>query len=501
MILDAEGNPNAFFVFQAGTTLTTASYSKITLINGARYCRIFWQVGSSATLGTYSEFVGHIFALTSITLNTGAKVQGQVLALNGAVTLDSNIIYNGFCEGSLTVTKTLDAPLGFDAEKLFTFTVINSANNLTRTVTLKGGESTTIYNLEVGEYTITESNTAEAGYIWDVTVSGAAISNGGTLTVTGGSTKNVTFTNTYVEQSPVQTGSLTVTKTLSAPAGFDMDKLFTFTVRDSAGDVTATVTMKGGESKTIPGLEVGTYTITESNAAVADYSWAVTVSGVASTNGGSLTVAPGSQTAAFTNNYVKQTGNLTVTKTLSAPAGFDMDKLFTFTVRDSAGDVTATVTMKDGESKKIPGLEVGIYTITESNAAVADYSWAVTVSGAASTNGGSLTVAPGSQTVSFANMYVNQPTTAETTAAQTTAAQNTVEETTAAQTTKSITTDIKTYADITDIITENAETNKAGNTTSVTAPQTSKNISGFVIGFVLLAGISAIIIYKYKKNK
>jgi len=97
LTLDAQGDPEAAFIFQAGSTLTTASNSQIVLTNGARYCRVFWQVGSSATLGSNSIFVGHIFAMTSITANTGAIIQGQLLARNGAVTLDSNTITNGIC--------------------------------------------------------------------------------------------------------------------------------------------------------------------------------------------------------------------------------------------------------------------------------------------------------------------------------------------------------------------------------------------------------------------
>jgi hypothetical protein len=80
------------FVFQAGTTLTTGSGSQINLINGARSCNVFWQIGSSATLGTGSRFVGTIMALSSITATTGATVVGRLLARNGAVTLDTNVI-------------------------------------------------------------------------------------------------------------------------------------------------------------------------------------------------------------------------------------------------------------------------------------------------------------------------------------------------------------------------------------------------------------------------
>ena len=106
LTLDAEGDPDAVFIFQIGSMLTTASGSKIELVNGARFCRVFWQVGSSATLGTDSEFVGHIFALTSITAQTGATVQGQLLARNGTVTLDQNTITNGVCSGDTSATET-----------------------------------------------------------------------------------------------------------------------------------------------------------------------------------------------------------------------------------------------------------------------------------------------------------------------------------------------------------------------------------------------------------
>lgn len=95
--LDAQGDPDAAFIFQIGSTLTTASSSSVSLINGARYCRVFWQVGTSATLGTSTSFIGHIFAMESITATTGATVQGQLLARTGAVTLDNNTITNGVC--------------------------------------------------------------------------------------------------------------------------------------------------------------------------------------------------------------------------------------------------------------------------------------------------------------------------------------------------------------------------------------------------------------------
>jgi hypothetical protein len=92
LTLNALGNANAVFIFQIGSTLTTASGSSVVLINGGSLCNIFWQIGSSATLGTATSFAGNILALTSITLTTGANVTGRALARNGAVTLDTNAV-------------------------------------------------------------------------------------------------------------------------------------------------------------------------------------------------------------------------------------------------------------------------------------------------------------------------------------------------------------------------------------------------------------------------
>lgn len=88
LTLDGGGDPDATFVFQAGTSLTTAG--DIVLINGAQAKNVFWVVGSSATLGTASQWQGTILALTSITLVDNATLFGRALARNGSVTLGTN---------------------------------------------------------------------------------------------------------------------------------------------------------------------------------------------------------------------------------------------------------------------------------------------------------------------------------------------------------------------------------------------------------------------------
>ncbi len=96
LTLNAQGNPAAIFIFKIGSTLTTASGSSVAFINtgGNSHlgCNVFWQIGTSATLGTTTAFAGNILAMASITLNTGATVDGRLLARNGAVTLQGNTI-------------------------------------------------------------------------------------------------------------------------------------------------------------------------------------------------------------------------------------------------------------------------------------------------------------------------------------------------------------------------------------------------------------------------
>ncbi|WP_237565760.1 ice-binding family protein [Ornithinimicrobium cerasi] len=101
LTLDGANETDPVFIFQAASTLITGSSSSIVFINGADACDVYWQVGSSATLGTATAFAGTVMALTSITATTGVTVQGRLLARNGAVTLDTNTI---------TVPTCIDEP-------------------------------------------------------------------------------------------------------------------------------------------------------------------------------------------------------------------------------------------------------------------------------------------------------------------------------------------------------------------------------------------------------
>jgi len=101
LVLDGQGDQNALFVFKFGSTITTATSSSVVLTNGAQSCNVYWQVGSSATLGTNTAFVGNVIAQTSITATTDVTVSdGGLYALSAAVTLDTNTINPaGSCGG------------------------------------------------------------------------------------------------------------------------------------------------------------------------------------------------------------------------------------------------------------------------------------------------------------------------------------------------------------------------------------------------------------------
>jgi Ice-binding-like len=112
LTLDAEGDPNAEFVFEIGSALTTESASSVLLINGASPCNVYWQVGSSADIGTTTTFVGNLMALTSISLKNAATVNGRMLARNGQVSLINNVLTKPLCATGPTVPPVVGSPGG-----------------------------------------------------------------------------------------------------------------------------------------------------------------------------------------------------------------------------------------------------------------------------------------------------------------------------------------------------------------------------------------------------
>ena len=142
--LDAQGDPNAVFIFQIGSTLTTASNSFVTLLNGAQACHAFWQIGSSATLGTNTTFIGTVLALTSITAVTGTTVNGRLLARNGAVSLDTNVVTNSACAAAPTTTVPAATPTTTAGATTTTAAGATTTTAAAATTTIPAAATTTI---------------------------------------------------------------------------------------------------------------------------------------------------------------------------------------------------------------------------------------------------------------------------------------------------------------------------------------------------------------------
>ena len=183
LTLDGQGNPASVFVFQVASTLITASASSIIFTNGAQACNVFWQVGSSATLGTASSFKGTILALTSITAQTNAIVEGRLLARNGQVSLDTNVITAPAC----VTAPTTSAPPG-TATATATPTATETASE-TATATATPTETETA----TATATPTATETATASPTVTVTASETATA---TPTATATATQTATATAT-----------------------------------------------------------------------------------------------------------------------------------------------------------------------------------------------------------------------------------------------------------------------------------------------------------------
>ena len=117
LTLDAQTDPNGLFVFKIGSTLITASDAVVNVLNGGAGSGVFWEVGSSATLGTGTLFAGNILAHESITLNTTAKILcGRAIALTAAVTMDTNTLSNDCAGGDIGSGRTDFGSYGFSGQ-------------------------------------------------------------------------------------------------------------------------------------------------------------------------------------------------------------------------------------------------------------------------------------------------------------------------------------------------------------------------------------------------
>jgi uncharacterized protein YccT (UPF0319 family) len=274
LILDAGGDADAVFIFQAGSTLTTASSSKIELLNGAQAANVFWQIGSSATLGTSSKFVGTIVAQASVTSTTAVEVDGRLLALTGAVTMDGGKV-------TIPLTATLPGvPTGVSAVAGNTNAVVswtapaNTGGSLISgyTVTSSGGQTATVSGTSATVTGLT-NGTAYTFTVTATNVSGTSAASDSSTAVTP-----VTLPGVPTGVSAVA-GNTNAVVSWTAPANTGGSLISRYTVTSSGGQ-TATVS---GTSATVTGLTNGTaytFTVTATNvsgsSAASDSSTAVT---------------------------------------------------------------------------------------------------------------------------------------------------------------------------------------------------------------------------------
>jgi hypothetical protein len=172
LTLDAHGDPNAQFVFVIASTLTTASASSVILVNGASPCNVYWKIGSSATFGTGTGFQGNVMALTSITATSGVTVLGRLLARNGAVTLDNDVLTAPGCATDTTTPTPTPTESGTGG----------SAGTTTPTptpVTKAGGKKKTGGNAKPGETGSPKKKPASKGGDESATLVHGAKSGGG----------------------------------------------------------------------------------------------------------------------------------------------------------------------------------------------------------------------------------------------------------------------------------------------------------------------------------
>lgn len=306
LILDGGGDPNAVFVFQTDTTLITAADSSITLTNGAQACNVFWQAGTSATLGTNTTFVGTIMALASITDDGGSTVEGRLLAdaddnTVGAVTLNDTSVTVPTCAPSatLTVTKVVTNDDGGT-------NVVGDFTLLLDGVAITSGVATTT---AVGTLTISE--TGPAGY--DATFSGDCDA-GGDITMTDGNSYTCTITNNdeEVEEEEEDSGSRSssrrrdvsptlhvIKRVINGNVGTAVASDFTVFVREDGDNVSGSP----ASGRSSPGrsyeLSPGTYVVSET----ANPLYVQSFSGDCDVNG-VVTLSDGDdETCTITNTY------------------------------------------------------------------------------------------------------------------------------------------------------------------------------------------------------
>lgn len=199
LTLDGQGHPDAVFIFKIGSTLTTASASSVLLENGASSCNVYWQVGSSATLGTTTSFAGNILALASIGLNTGATLSGRALAQTGAVTLDTNTVSTQCLQSAIATATTVPGATATSVPATATAVApTTTAGAVTTSTSVAAATSTAI-----AAATATANAAATANANAAATATAAAISSLSVVTATPVPTATPVVPSVTLRASPI----------------------------------------------------------------------------------------------------------------------------------------------------------------------------------------------------------------------------------------------------------------------------------------------------------
>jgi hypothetical protein len=311
LTLDAQGNPNAVFIFKAASTLITASASNVLLINGAQASNVFWVVGSSATLGVSSALQGNILALTSITVTTGTTINGRALARNGAVTLDTNTITALAPALTISMTATTSSTAPGDTVH-YAITIADTGQ--------------TAYT----GATLTDSLTGvldDATYDNDATATaGAVLFTSPDLTWTGDLSVGATVTITYsVTVNDPDTGDLTLASAVSSadsgsncPLG-SSDPRCSTSIPVVLGVLSITAPASAYLGAAAPGgtlsARLGVVQVTDDRAGVAG--WTATTYATDFTTGGGTTAEtiPIHDVLYLISGFASTTGSATFTRT------------------------------------------------------------------------------------------------------------------------------------------------------------------------------------------
>lgn len=255
--LDAKGDPDAVFVIKANETLITAEASSVSLIGSANPCNVYWVVGSSATFGVNSDFVGTTMAMESITATTGADFEGRLLARTGAVTLDTNTITRPTCDtlpaGSTTTaapTTTTEAPT--TSTTLATTTTTGPTTTLATTTTT-AATTTTEATTTTGAPTSTTLAPTTTSTTAPTTTTEAPTTTTSSTVVPGSST-TIAPTTTEGPTTTLPNGTSTTaaeTSTTLAPTSTTVPGTITVPGSDvEATTTTAGIDLTGGTSST-----------------------------------------------------------------------------------------------------------------------------------------------------------------------------------------------------------------------------------------------------------